>query len=808
MFSHNLQADLDKAIEVANTYNNEFVTPEHLLLVLLEDADVIKVLQYFKIKKDTKDTINKKLTKYIKLQCVSNPLSTQIYADAKPSNRFQHLIQRAIVHKETLNQKDVDGVDLLAAFFFEQESFALKCLMDLKLSRHTILQYIDKIDSNTKGKANQNASDRHNQGSENDLYINTNTTFASDTKTTKYKEDMSNENDNNILAKHCINLNEKARNGFIDCLVGRQHEIQRTIEVLCKRRKNNALLVGEPGVGKTAIAEGLALKIVNKDVPDILKKSTIYALDVGSLVAGTKYRGDFEDRIKKLLNEIEQKKDLIIFIDEIHTIIGAGSTNNGALDAGNLLKPALAKGAIRCIGATTFSEYSSYFAKDMALARRFQQIFVGEPDCKSALNILYGLKKYYEGHHGVQYQDAALEAAVSLSDRYIHNRQLPDKAIDLMDEAGVRKKIFLDQCQDLYNAESAQVTPEDIEELVASIVNIPKLSFRDQDNKQLKNLESSIKSTIFGQDQAISRLCSSIKLNKAGLKRMNKPMGCYLFIGNHGVGKTALSKQLAKYNNMEFIHFEMEDYADSQSVNKMIGSPVKYYGSEKEGLLIEAVNKCPYSVILLHDIDKAHASVCNIIENIIDTGELRDNTGKVCKFFHTIIIMTTSVSHNNISTKSIGFKIRSNQSHRKDSMRNDIDSYNLDLPFFNDEFYSKLDDIVYLNDLDTNILAQITDQKLQEFATQLTEKSVSMSFDNSLIKYLSKRIVKAGNNAQYVDKVIEVELKNKIAEEILFGRLTNGGKIFVSYKKSNVNFCFLNHAPDIQNKVNAVELAY
>lgn len=515
------------------------------------------------------------------------------------------------------------------------------------------------------------------------------------------------------LESYCVNLNKKAQGGNIDCLVGRRNEVQRTIEILSRRRKNNVLLVGEPGVGKTAIAEGLALRITKGDVPDILKKSTIYSLDIGNLVAGTKYRGDFEERIQNLLTEIKNKPEIILFIDEIHTIIGAGSNTSGALDASNLLKPAFAQGDIKCIGSTTFKEYHNNFEKDMALVRRFQKIIVTEPDEQETIDILQKLKGYYEAHHKVKYDNSALSAAVSLSERYITDRHLPDKAIDLLDEAGARRKILN------LPTESKVITAKDMEELVVSILNIPNISVDSNDIKQLEQLENNLKNCIFGQNEAISQLCASIKLSRAGLKKRSRPTGCYIFTGSTGVGKTELAKQLARFCNMTLIKFDMSEYSESHSISKLIGSPPGYTGFDQGGLLTEEVDKYPYSVVLLDEIEKAHPEILNLLLQIMDEGTLSDSTGKPINFNHTIIILTTNLGCEVSAKKPIGFL-----GNKNEEIQSNLDSV---YQIFSPELRSRLDNIIIFNSLNPKMISMIINKNLDELAKQLAEHKITLS---------------------------------------------------------------------------------
>lgn len=583
-------------------------------------------------------------------------------------------------------------------------------------------------------------------------------------KDIKYNIPEKNE-DISYLEKYCTNFNKLAVLDKIDCLIGRENEIQRTIEILCRRRKNNALLVGEPGVGKTAIVEGLALKIIKQEVPKVLHNSVIYSLDTGNLLAGTKYRGDFEDRLKKILKEIENRSEVILFIDEIHNIIGAGSTNSGALDASNLLKPVFARGGLRCIGSTTFAEFHKYFERDMALVRRFQKIIIQEPDEEESIKILNGIKHYYENYHNVKYDDSAIKSAVSLSIRYIHDRYLPDKAIDLIDEVGARKS---------FNGNI--ITKQDIEKLVSSIVNIPDISVSNSQLSHLKDLEKNLKDEIFGQEVAINKLCSSMKLSHAGLVQNNRPIGSYLFAGASGVGKTQLAKSLAKFYNMKLLQFDMSEFSEGHALSKLIGSPPGYSGFEQGGHLTNKVDKHRYSVVLFDEIDKAHQEVINVLMQIMDKGFITDSTGKEVNFTHTIVILTTNIGSNNDHKNSIGFN-STNENIEIQEINNS----------FPRELLDRLDSVIVFNKLNNNIMQQIVKKSLSELYKQLESRNVTISLDDNIIKYLTKKCEINKNGARILNRIIDDEIKQPIADEILIGNLQNGGKIEISINnKDNV----------------------
>lgn len=781
MLSKSLESTLSKALAIATHHNHEYATYEHLMLALLDDQDTKKMFKEYGIEYSV---ISDKIKAYLEnnLKDLINPKIDKV----KPTTGFQRVIQRAIVHGQISNCNAITGPHILAEFFFEPDSFASNCLKANHLTRQDFLNFINKKSLTAKGQRNQNSQkiDALHEDATPYQHGLPDSSYVASHKSFKNTQQLSNttsepQAQSNSIENFCINLNAKAKTGNIDCLIGRQNEIQRTIEILCRRRKNNALLVGEPGVGKTAIAEGLALRIINNDVPDILKKSIIYSLDIGSLIAGTKYRGDFEERIKKVLAELKQKPEAVLFIDEIHTIIGAGSTTSGSLDASNLLKPALAKGEIRCIGSTTFKEYHNHFEKDMALVRRFQKIIVEEPTEAEAIKILQGLKNYYEEHHNVKYNDMAINAAVTLSERYINDRKLPDKAIDLLDEAGARKKITSD------SSKTSMITARDIQELVSSISNIPNITLDPNNVKQLQNLEDNLKKSVFGQDQAVTQLCASIKLSKAGLKKRTRPTGCYVFAGATGVGKTELAKQLAKFCNMELIKFDMSEYSEAHSVSRLIGSPPGYVGFDQGGLLTEEVAKHPYAVVLFDEIEKSNPEIYNLLLQIMDEGRLTDTTGKIVNFTHTIIILTTNSGADKAAKNPIGFS-------QDGALRNNVDIDEV-TKIFNPELRNRFDNIIIFNTIDEKTIYSIINKSLLELSSQLSERKVRLSVTKSAKDYLARNCL-AQHGARTLDRLIDSELKQRIADEILFGSLKKGGTVLIEFseKLGKLNFKFTN----------------
>lgn len=753
MLSKQLESSLHKALSIAKSQHHEYATLEHFLFALLDDKSVISMLKKLKV-----DIANLRLDIFNYITNQLDSLVDRDIVESKATAGFQRVVHRAAVHANASGERNVTANNILAEFFFENDSYAVSCLKKYGVTRMDIMSYIGKSSSSS---STSNFSENNESGSDNTLevpssaYIDNNDAKAIT---------IGGPSPTKAISTYCVNLNEKALNGKIDVLIGREDEVQRTIEILSRRQKNNVILVGEPGVGKTAIAEGLAVRIVNKDIPKILEKAIIYALDLGSLVAGTRYRGDFEERIKQLISEIKESDGAILFIDEIHTIIGAGATSGGSMDASNLLKPALARGEIRCIGSTTFKEFRNNFEKDMALVRRFQQVVINEPTIEETIEILNGIKPYYEKHHGVQYTEESIIASVNLSERYINDRHLPDKAVDILDEVGARKKIL--------DKKSNIITEKDVEEIVAMIANLPVMIVSVDDTRKLKTLEGKLKKVIFGQDQAISELSSSIKLAIAGLREIGRPTGCYLFSGSTGVGKTELAKQLAQCCSMNLIRFDMSEYSESHSVSRLIGTPPGYVGFEQGGLLTEAVDKSPYSVVLFDEIEKAHHDIYNILLQIMDHGKVTDSSGKSVNFSHTIIICTTNCGVTN--GNAVGFS--NNRENTKPAVS--MDAIN---NMFTPEFRSRLDSIIIFNPIDDNIIKRIIGKKLEEISAQLADKGVKIIVDKSVYEYLSSNGFDRKNGARALSRLIDLEIKEAIADEILFGSLKKGGTVEVKY---------------------------
>lgn len=776
MLSDELELTLKRALSIAENYKHEYATYEHLLMSLTSDADV---QLFLKSKEISIEPLVLKLGHYLATEL--SDIVEQSANKAKPTISFQRIIQRAALHAHTNQENNICcGINVLIELFFEKKSYAFLCLKELKITRVELKEFLKKRPRQLPMDSAINHLDQFRNSFARKASPSNNLALNIQKQEALHKHaKMDKEQEKSDLEKYCINLNKKANLDTIDCLIGRKDEVQRTIEILCRRKKNNAILVGEPGVGKTAIAEGLAVRIVNKDVPEFLQKAVIYALDVGSLVAGTKFRGDFEERIKNLLESLRNDHNAILFIDEIHTIIGAGSTTAGSMDASNLLKPALAKGELKCIGSTTFKEYHNHFEKDMALVRRFQKIIVREPDENVTLEILRGLKGYYEKHHNVIYSPAALKAAISLSERFINDRNLPDKAIDLMDEAGARSKLDNKRLKT-----TTIITEQDIKSLIASIVNIPNLNFEAEEASQLKNLSENLKKMIFGQDEAIDILCSSIKLSRAGLRKGTRPTGCYMFAGPTGVGKTELAKQLAILNNMKLLKFDMSEFCESNATSKLLGSAPGYVGFDQGGMLTDEVDKFPYSVVLFDEIEKANPEIFNLLLQIMDEGKLTDNTGKQINFSHTIIILTTNIIAGEKRTQ-IGFA-EENKADFSQCNQRDMKQF---AEHFNQEFLSRLDQIVLFNPIN-NVLQKIVSKNLEELESQLANKKVELITSNGVLTYLVNKCSTSKNGARELDRIIDSSIKKAIADELLFGKLQNGGVVDIGFSLKNQELIF------------------
>ncbi len=736
MLSKTLEATINKSVAIAKHYHHKQVTLEHLLLALTEDVEAKNALLALGV--NLHDVVEK-LTRYLAEDTKLNAIDEAKGLTTSPSITFHRVIHRAVIQVNLSKiSKYVNGVNILAELLTEAESFSFQLLQKAHISRLDVINYMMQRGKKVKSS---NMS-----------------TIDLDAPYIKTEEKEA--NSESPLKNYCVNLNESAENGKIDILIGREEEINRTIEILCRRTKNNPLFVGEPGVGKTAIVEGLAYKIVQNQVPKILKNAVIFSLDLGALLAGTRYRGDFEERLKSILKELSQVHNAVLFIDEIHSIIGAGSTNNSALDASNLLKPALARGRIRCIGSTTFAEYSKHFAKDKSLVRRFQQVTVDEPSVENSIAILKGLQPYYEKYHNVKYTAQAIEAAVHLSKRYINDKQLPDKAIDVIDEAGSHITITNDH-------KNITVNVRDIEKVISKMAQIPTISISTKETDRLRTLDQDLKGLIYGQDQAIDELCSAVKMSRAGLRDEKKPVGSYLFSGPTGVGKTELAIQLAKLLNMELIRLDMSEYLEQHSVAKLIGTPPGYVGFDSGGQLTEAIMKSPYSVVLLDEIEKAHKDVYNILLQIMDYGQLTDHQGRKIYFNNTVLILTTNAGAEQMSRSAMGF----DRSARVMEDKEEIERV------FTPEFRNRLDAIVSFRSLTREIVAQVTAKFFAELEEQLRLKNTSLTITDRASQYVYDHGYDHKNGARNMERLISDKIKKVIANELLFGRLVNGGKV-------------------------------
>ncbi|WP_084005103.1 ATP-dependent Clp protease ATP-binding subunit ClpA [Magnetovibrio blakemorei] len=753
MLSRNLEQTLHRALNIAGEYRHEFATLEHLLLALTDDPDAISVLRACEV---DLEVLHADVTNFLENELVLPALDG--LEDPKPTSGFQRVIQRAIIHVQSSGREEVTGANVLVALFSERESNAVYFLQEQDMTRLDAVNYI----SHGIAKAPGASEERLVTGAEENM-----------------DEEGVVKKGQEALQTYCVNLNVKAAEGKIDPLIGRAAEIERTIQVLCRRTKNNPLYVGDPGVGKTAIAEGLARRIVEKDVPEVLFDAIIWALDMGSLLAGTRYRGDFEERLKAVIKELEAAPENIMFIDEIHTVIGAGATSGGSMDASNILKPSLASGALRCIGSTTYKEYRNHFEKDRALVRRFQKIDVQEPSVEDTVKILRGLKPYYEDHHKVHYTDAALRSAVELASRYINDRKLPDKAIDVIDEVGASRMLLPE------NKRKRNVTVKDVEAVVAKIARIPPKSVSSDDAKVLKNLERDLKSMVYGQDKAITALSGSIKLARAGLREPNKPIGSYLFSGPTGVGKTEVARQLAMTMGVELVRFDMSEYMERHSVSRLIGAPPGYVGFDQGGLLTDAVDQQPHCVLLLDEIEKAHPDLFNILLQVMDHGKLTDNNGKSIDFRNVVLIMTTNAGAADLAKAAIGFERSVREGDDKEAIER----------MFTPEFRNRLDSIITFANLSQEVMARVVDKFIMELEVQLAERNVTIELTDEARAWLGKKGYDRNFGARPLSRVIQEHIKRPLSEELLFGALMNGGTVQIKVEDGLIAFDYPEPAP-------------
>src|SRR5881227_653515 len=738
-FSRSLEQSLHRALALANERHHEYATLEHLLLALIDDQDAAAVMRACNV---DLDKLKRNLASYLESELEN--LVTDGGEDSKPTAGFQRVIQRAVIHVQSSGREEVMGANVLVAIFAERESHAAYFLQEQDMTRYDAVNYISHGIAKRPGLSES----RPVRGSDEE-------TDAKSGDDSKKKGDA--------LEAYCINLNKKAREGKIDPLIGRQAEISRCIQVLCRRQKNNPLFVGEAGVGKTAIAEGLARRIVHGEVPDVLKNATVFALDMGTLLAGTRYRGDFEERLKQVIKEIEGYPGAITFIDEIHTVIGAGATSGGAMDASNLLKPALASGTIRCMGSTTYKEYRQHFEKDRALVRRFQKIDVNEPTVEDAIAILKGLKPYFEDYHRLKYTNEAIEAAVQLSSRYIHDRKLPDKAIDVIDESGAAQMLLPE------SRRKKTIGIKEIETTIATMARIPPKSVSKDDAEVLKHLEQTLKRVVFGQDKAIEALSASIKLSRAGLREPEKPIGSYLFSGPTGVGKTEVAKQLAASLGVELLRFDMSEYMERHTVSRLIGAPPGYVGFDQGGLLTDGVDQHPHCVVLLDEIEKAHPDLYNVLLQIMDHGRLTDHNGKQVNFRNVILIMTTNAGAADLARQAFGFT-------RNKREGDDHEAINRQ---FAPEFRNRLDAIVSFAHLNADVIGMVVEKFVLQLEAQLADRDVTIELSEPAKAWLIEHGYDEQMGARPMARVIQEHIKKPLADEVLFGQLKGGGHVRV-----------------------------
>ena len=748
-FSTTLETAIHTSLALAAARKHELATLEHLLVALIDEPEAANVMKACSV--DLK-VLKKNLSQYLDEELTSLVSETKEF-DSTPTTAFQRVIQRAAIHVQSSGRSEVTGANVLVAIFAERESNAAYFLQEQEMTRYDAVNYIAhgvaKDPSYSEKRAVTGANEPEGQ-----------------------IEDQENngETTESALSKYCIDLNSKAVDGNIDPLIGRDLEVERCIQVLCRRRKNNPLLVGDPGVGKTAIAEGLAFKIVSKKTPIILSNTTIYSLDMGALLAGTRYRGDFEERLKAVMNELEDHPDAILFIDEIHTVIGAGATSGGAMDASNLLKPSLQGGKLRCMGSTTYKEFRQHFEKDRALARRFQKIDVVEPTIDDSIKILKGLKPYFEDHHNVKYTSDAIKTAVELASRYINDRKLPDKAIDVIDEAGAAQHLLSE------SKRRRNIGQKEIEAVVAKIARIPPKNVSKDDAEVLRDLENKLKTVVFGQDKAISALASAIKLSRAGLREPEKPIGNYLFAGPTGVGKTEVARQLADTLGIELLRFDMSEYMEKHAVSRLIGAPPGYVGFDQGGMLTDGIDQNPHCVLLLDEIEKAHPDVFNILLQVMDYGKLTDHNGRSVDFRNVIVIMTSNAGAAEQAKAAIGFG---------KSLREDEDTIAIER-LFSPEFRNRLDSIISFSALSKEIIVQVVDKFVVQLEAQLMDRNVAIELSKTAAEWLGDKGYDNRMGARPLARVIQEEIKKPLAEELLFGKLSKGGLVKVGIKNGKI----------------------
>lgn len=735
-FSKSLEAALHRALEYANERNHEYATLEHLLLALVDDRDAAAVMRACNVEVDV---LRRRVADYLDQEL--GGLVIKGHTEASPTTGFQRVVHRAVVHVQSSGREEVTGANILIAIFAERESHAAFFLQEQDMTRFDAVQYVSHGIAKRPGMSDPRP------------------VRGVDEESSGEGGGPEKKQGADALNTYCVNLNKKARDGRIDPLIGREAEVLRTIQVLCRRQKNNPLFVGDPGVGKTAIAEGLARKIIRGEVPEVLKEATIFALDMGALLAGTRYRGDFEERLKAVMREVENYPGAILFIDEIHTVIGAGATSGGAMDASNLLKPALQSGTVRCIGSTTYKEYRQHFEKDRALVRRFQKIDVKEPSVEDSIEIMKGLKPYFEEFHKLKYTNEAVVASVELSAKYIHDRKLPDKAIDVIDETGASQMLVPEAKR------KKKITVKEIEATVATMARIPPKTVSKSDAEVMANLEKDLKRLVFGQDPAISALASAIKLARAGLREPEKPIGCYLFSGPTGVGKTEVAKQLAALMGIELLRFDMSEYMEKHTVSRLIGAPPGYVGFDQGGLLTDGIDQHPHSVLLLDEIEKAHPDLFNILLQVMDHGKLTDHNGKQVDFRNVILIMTTNAGASELARPAIGF----NRSKREGDDQEAVNR------LFTPEFRNRLDATIGFSGLPPAIISKVVEKFIFQLEAQLADRGVTIELSDEAAKWLAEKGYDEKFGARPLARTIQEYIKKPLAEELLFGKLEHGG---------------------------------
>lgn len=734
--SRNLEETLHRALQHANNRSHEYATLEHLLLALIDDEDASTVMTACNVELDQlRDELETHIDEELSALQVDDPAH-----EARPTAGFQRVIQRAVIHVQSSGRQEVTGANVLVALFSERESHAVYFLQKQGMTRYDAVSFISHGVAKKMGQMTPPVPPSGPQA---------------EGATPSGPE---------ALTAYCVNLNERAENGKIDPLIGREDEVERCVQVLCRRRKNNPLLVGDPGVGKTAIAEGLARRIVENEVPEILRESVIYSLDMGTLLAGTRYRGDFEERVKAVIKELEKMDHAILFIDEIHTVIGAGATSGGAMDASNLLKPALQAGVLKCMGSTTFKEYKQHFEKDRALSRRFQKIDISEPSVSDSIKILMGIKPYFEEHHNVSYTEEAVKAAVELADRHITDRKLPDKAIDVIDESGAAQRLKPE------DQRKKVIDVEEIEKVVSKIARIPSRQVSKDDSELLQSLPHDLRRVVFGQDEAIDALTSAIRLSRAGLREPNKPIGSYLFSGPTGVGKTEVAKQLASVLGLELLRFDMSEYMEKHTVSRLLGAPPGYVGYDQGGLLTDRVDQHPHSIVLLDEIEKAHPDIYNILLQVMDNGQLTEANGKTVDFRNVIVIMTTNAGAFEASQHGMGFGAATRKDEEQDKAIEKL---------FAPEFRNRLDAIIRFHGLTPDIIAMIVDKFVIELEGQLADRNVTIELSGAARKWLAEKGYDEKFGARPLSRTIQEYVKKPMAEELLFGELKYGGVVRV-----------------------------